>query len=673
MIIYDFTIPYSGGGQLTITNTGTSSESINGLHFTTNLVAGTPYGDLYPYQAALHSTPQPEGEIDYVLVLAQPLSIAPQQTRTLNLPYSKVNGVLPIAMDPSSVNIVQGKTVTPLALKGTCQGDACNDPVPNYSMRGYFANWDIYARKFTINKMPIDKLNEIIYAFVNYNTQGNIKLIDPNSDDKMLVELSKLRRKYPYLKTKLSIGGWTLSGNFSPMTANPSALKNFINQVVKAVEQLNLSGVDIDWEYPVTRQGAAGDATRYADLLCGLQTGLQQLSKKTGETYGVSIAAPGGVDKIQAIQNDDPNAWQRIIDCGVDINVMTYDYHGAFDKISDNQSPMQSDPRDPNAQTQPGKDYAVMPTIKAYLALGVPSRQLTVGIPLYGRAMLVDSTKENYGLWRPITGSPPGQFNDKTGMYDYQCVRYNNCGSGTGFTDMQFLPAMTSPLTNVTQVPWGYSPSTNAVISLDDIDSTTNKAKMVVSEKLGGAMFWLPSGDANAADKSLISAAQNVFTTQAEMAPQIALAAVAAHATRHVTAGVLALVKWAFSGNVTSQHNNITDTAAHIQHQLVERKKLLNMDANQDLEKKWKLCERGLMRVRGSHKNTPRTQSVLNRSKALLIQMNERIKQQKRKNFHQCLKQTDHSGSRFFSKHAHCFYQTAQATKAVAVGLSANA
>ncbi|MDO7205542.1 glycosyl hydrolase family 18 protein [Paraclostridium bifermentans] len=48
----------------------------------------------------------------------------------------------------------------------------------------------------------------------------------------------------------MSLGGWSKSGDFSEVAANPDKRANLVKNVLKFIEYTNMDFVDIDWEYP---------------------------------------------------------------------------------------------------------------------------------------------------------------------------------------------------------------------------------------------------------------------------------------------------------------------------------------------------------------------------------------------------------------------------------------
>ena len=66
-------------------------------------------------------------------------------------------------------------------------------------------------------KIPVQHLNGIVYAFIGFDSDGSLHLLDPNSDNQQLPVIATRALQYPYLKTFLSFGGWTLSYKFHDM------------------------------------------------------------------------------------------------------------------------------------------------------------------------------------------------------------------------------------------------------------------------------------------------------------------------------------------------------------------------------------------------------------------------------------------------------------------------
>ncbi len=68
-----------------------------------------------------------------------------------------------------------------------------------------------------------------------------------------------------------SIGGWTLSEPFPPMSASVDARKNFIEGCVGLIKEYGFDGIDIDWEVStsfVSRSSAQLLASLSSTQLC---------------------------------------------------------------------------------------------------------------------------------------------------------------------------------------------------------------------------------------------------------------------------------------------------------------------------------------------------------------------------------------------------------------------
>ena len=67
----------------------------------------------------------------------------------------------------------------------------------------------------------------------------------------------------------LAIGGWNEgSTRFSKLVADPETRQNLVRSAIKYLRQHQFDGLDLDWEYPASRDGSkAVDRENYALLV----------------------------------------------------------------------------------------------------------------------------------------------------------------------------------------------------------------------------------------------------------------------------------------------------------------------------------------------------------------------------------------------------------------------
>ena len=94
------------------------------------------------------------------------------------------------------------------------------------------------------NEMPTEEyVTHINYAFGQVNATFDGITVDRPEN------LKKITSQKGELKVLLSIGGWT-SGGFSEMASSENRRLSFANDCKRVVDEFNLDGIDIDWEYP---------------------------------------------------------------------------------------------------------------------------------------------------------------------------------------------------------------------------------------------------------------------------------------------------------------------------------------------------------------------------------------------------------------------------------------
>ena len=314
------------------------------------------------------------------------------------------------------------------------------------------------------------KLTRINYAFANIQ-DGRIVVVNP-VDAPNLAALVALKKENPSLQILVSVGGWLWSGNFSDAVLTPESRSRFIDSVVAFVEQYNLDGLDIDWEYP--GQIGAGnrfrpeDKVNYTLVLAELRERFNREQRKLGRPLLLTIAAGASQEFLEHTE-------MRRVARSVDtVNLMAYDYYEpGSEAITGNHAPLYTDPADP-------KHVSADTSVREFEQAGVPGRKLILGVPFYGHVW-GNVAATDHGLFQ--TGSPvPNAF------APYRAIVATMLNQG--FT--RYWDASAS-------VPYLYSAEKKQFISYEDPESLAAKCVYVQRMHLGGVMFWEYGADASGA------------------------------------------------------------------------------------------------------------------------------------------------------------------------------
>jgi len=384
---------------------------------------------------------------------------------------------------------------------------------------GYFTQWGIYGRNYRVKNIDTSgsaaRLTHINYAFGNVRNNrcevGVTQASDPNTGvggdafadytkafgagesvsggadtwDQPLRgnwnQLKQLKAKHPNVKVLISLGGWTWSRGFSS-AAQPANRQAFVASCIDAYIKGNLpvtdgaggvgaaagvfDGIDIDWEYPVAcglSCGTPADNANYTALLAEFRRQLDAV--RPGLLLTVAVGA--GIDKVRVT---DPAAYHPYLDF---INVMTYDFHGAWDPQTNHHSALFDSPADPSTGDQ--KLYNSNDAMEAFLSRGVPASKLNLGIGYYGRGWTGVASGNN-GLYKSASGAAPGTY--EAGIEDWKVLKNLAWPS---YTD------------NVAKATWISNGTT--FWSFDTPAMVTEKMGYVKTQGLGGAFFWEFSGD----------------------------------------------------------------------------------------------------------------------------------------------------------------------------------
>lgn len=309
-------------------------------------------------------------------------------------------------------------------------------------------------------------------------------------------QLRRFKELNPEVNLGFALGGWTLSDEFSTAYATQEGRDTFVSETVRIFETYDFFNVvDFDWEYPggggkAGNAASPGDGANFALLLSDLRIALDDLSAQTGRDYEVSIATAGGEDKLA-------NLNLAGIDPFVDFyNVMAYDFHGGWERITGHQAAMTGD----------ANNFDITGAVDVFQTAGVDLSKVVLGAPAYTRAWGNVADGGTLGYQQPGSGrDATGSF--EAGVYDYKDV-------------------LDDVVTGARNLYWdddnkaAFLYDGDEWSSMETTATIAGKAAYVEEKGLGGMMFWALTNDAGG-QASLVGAADDLLRKGASYAEVI--------------------------------------------------------------------------------------------------------------------------------------------------------
>lgn len=351
---------------------------------------------------------------------------------------------------------------------------------------GYYPNWQWYDRNKLVNPASIDysKYSIINYAFFAPQSDGTIDGTDAWADENLLLGQIDWSNGGYVPNTSIvdiahnnnvqilpSIGGWTLSNNFPTIASDPNIRAVFVQSCINLIQQYNFDGIDLDWEYPgfPAHGGGPQDKANFNLLLQDLRLALDNYEQTSGKTMLLTAAVGAGPDRMDDV--DWPVAAQYL-DI---INLMSYDFFGTWDPITNHNAPLfkpaQGDPEFNIACTVERliNDYQVDPN------------KVTVGLAFYGRSAM--------------TQGPAGLFSASSGLADNSTF-YVDQGTPLYYSVLDNLSQFTEHWDSSAMVPYlTGNNGLNTFVSYDNELSIELKSKYIMDKNLRGAIIWEITGD----------------------------------------------------------------------------------------------------------------------------------------------------------------------------------
>ncbi len=223
-----------------------------------------------------------------------------------------------------------------------------------FKVVGYFPS---YRNPADVPDVKFRMTNVVNYAFGSVNGSGSLVINSPATFNTIIT-----RAKNNSAKIFLSING--THADFTNMAANPGTRTNFIKQIMDAIRNYGLHGVDMDWEFP--RTSDLTDVT-YTKLMQELSDSCHRDGK-----YYVTAAITAG-KYPGAVRDAIKSELFAYIDW---FNIMAYDDFST------------------TVQYKHHSDYTLAQTCLDYWVniRGMPKAKAVLGIPAYGRASGITQT-----------------------------------------------------------------------------------------------------------------------------------------------------------------------------------------------------------------------------------------------------------------------------------------
>lgn len=271
-------------------------------------------------------------------------------------------------------------------------------------------------------------------------------------------DMARVKGYNPDIKFVLSIGGWG-AGGFSNMAMTERGRRDFAESVGKVMDEYNLDGVDIDWEYPCNDSAEIDADLRDRENFTHLMAALRRVA---GNRI-VSIAAGGGDYFVRDTEMDKV---AKICDY---VQIMTYDLRNGFDPEAGHHTSLYA------GQFDEGGTKNTAYAVEMFHDAGVPYDKLVIGAAFYARCWH-GVPDVNHGLMQQAstTGGGGGHYSDLV------AEKINKNGFVRYWDDQA-------------KAAWLFNGE--SLLSYDDPESLTYKVQYLKEKELLGIMYWEHSCD----------------------------------------------------------------------------------------------------------------------------------------------------------------------------------
>jgi chitinase len=284
-------------------------------------------------------------------------------------------------------------------------------------------------------KINFQLYTHLCHAFVVADEDGSIRPSRSCPSHQLVTDAHKAG-----VKVLISLGGWGWDKQFAAIVSKTEAENRYLKSVLAIVNEYDYDGIDLDWEYPDTKEEIVG----FDRLSRRFRKELDALGEKKGRHMFQTMAVSANPSTLKWLTN------KLLLETMDWLNVMTYDFAGERTTYAGHHSPLFA------SSKQPGAPRSTQLSMQYLVGRGMPTNRLAVGLPLYGRG---------FAAPEPYASTKRGQT--------VRAGNYNN------IEQLIKSKGWTRKWDDETKNPWAIAPDGSAVIGYDDAESLSLKTDWV--------------------------------------------------------------------------------------------------------------------------------------------------------------------------------------------------